>query len=178
MLIEILRAGFLESNNMLQGVYDKAKTTITVGAVILGVIIAGTRVLSGLLVENHARESMMSQATLVHDVSVSSLMGWGIVMIILSIVVSFVAMGVVRIKNPFGSKIVLTRGRLDQKKIMVWMTSLKMDTYGATCEAYAKATRSRERAFKASSVVTLTGQVFLGLGLVMTSIAAIGLFGA
>lgn len=177
MLIEILQAGFCESNNILKGVYDKAKTTITVGAVILGVIIAGTRVLSGLLVENSAGEGFMSQASPIHGVTVSSLMGWGIVMIIVSIVVSFVAMGVVRIKNPFGPNMVLTSNKMDQEKIRVWVTSLKKDACEAICEAYAKATRSRERASRASGIVTLIGQVCLGVGLSMASIAAIGLFG-
>lgn len=177
MLIKILHAGFLESNNILKGVYDKAKTTITVGAVILGVIIAGTRVLSGLLSENSAREGLMAQASLMHGVSVSLLMGWGIVMIIVSIVVSFVAMGVVRIKNPFSYQILLTGGKLDQSKIKMWKTLPRKYTYEKICVAYAKATRSRERASIVSGAVTLAGQVCLGVGLIMTSVAAISLFG-
>lgn len=177
-LIRILHTGFQESNNILKGVYDKAKTTITVGSVILGVIIAGTRVLSGLLAENSTRSEVMSQESLIHGVSVSSLMGWGIVMIIVSIVVSFVAMGVVRIKNPFGSQVLLTGDELDQNKVKMWKTSLKKDVYEATCKAYARATYSRERASMVSGAVTLAGQICLGVGLVMTSIAAIGLFGA
>lgn len=176
-LIEILHTGFEESNSILKGVYDKAKTTITVGAVILGVIIAGTRVLYGLLIENSARDDLMSQASPIHEVSVSSLMGWGIAMIVVSIVMSFVAIGVVRIKNPFGSQVLFTEDELDQSKIKLWKTLPRKHTYETICEAYARATYNRERASMVSGAVTLAGQVCLGVGLAMASMAAIGLFG-
>lgn len=130
MLLSVLRAGFQESNRVIAGFNDKAKSTITVSALVLGVIVAGTRVSLGLGGEGGAGLGLMNQLVPVAEVPVSALMGAGIVAIITSIV----AIAAVRLDSPFGTNTVLTRGMLDPTKFKMWNKIPKERIYKKMCE--------------------------------------------
>jgi len=87
-LIRSLHTGFQEANRIIEGFNGKAKSTITVSALVLGAMVAGTRVALGLAGENGAARSLMEQAVPVIGVPASTLMGAGIAAIIVSIVAS------------------------------------------------------------------------------------------
>jgi len=176
MLLSMLRTGFQESNRVIAGFNDKAKSTITVSALVLGVIAAGTRVSLGLGGEDVAGLGPMDQLVPVVGIPVSALMGAGIAAIITSIVASLVAIAAVRLDSPFGTNTVLTRGMLDPTKFKMWSKTPKERIYKKMCEEYAKATLKREKVARWSGRATLTGQISLGAGVVLAAIASAGIF--
>lgn len=178
MLIRSLHTGLHEVNRVIEGFNDKAKSTITVSALVLGAMVAGTRVSLGLTGESGAVRSLMEQTVPVVGVQVSTLMGAGIVAIIASIVASLVAIAAVRLDNPFGSSTVVTNGMLDATKIDAWSEAPKKDIYKRICKEYAGAIIRRENVARWSGKATLAGQVALGTGVVLAAVASAGLFWA
>jgi len=177
-LIRSLHTGFQEANRIIEGFNGKAKSTITVSALVLGVMVAWTRVAPGLSGENGAVHSLMGQSVPVVGVSVATLMGAGIAAIIVSIVASLVAIAAVRLDNPFGSSTIVTKGMLDMAKIDAWNEVSKKSVYRRVCTDYAKAIMSRENVARWSGRATPVGQVAPGAGVVLAAVASAGLFWA
>lgn len=175
-LIGSLHTGFQEANRIIEGFNEKAKSTITVSALVLGVMVAGTRVALGMSGEGAAARSLMEQAVPVVGIPASALMGAGIASIIVSIVASLVAIAAVRLDNPFGSSTVVTNGMLDATKIDTWNAASKKGIYRRLCKEYARAIMRRETVARWSGRATLVGQVALGAGVVLAAIASAGLF--
>lgn len=171
-----MRTGYRDAHGIVGDVVDKAKANITAGTVVLGIIIAGTRVSSGLLgdAEAHALATLLIPAFNVP--LVPTLMGMGMSAIVLSIAVSVGAIAAIKLKTPFGSQAALTRGALDHVKIKSWTTAPKKIIYEKICKAYGEATLHRERLAMRSGKATVIGQISLVVGLVLTAAASISAF--
>lgn len=178
MLIMVMQSGFQEANRIIKELNDKAKSTITVSALVLGAMVAGTRVALGLAGGGGAVRSVMEQAAPVAGIPVPTLMGAGIAAIIISIVASLVAIAAVRLSNPFSSNTIATNGMLDTAKIDMWDKASKRAIYRKICRGYANAMIRRENVAKWSGRATLVGQVALGAGVVLAAVASAGLFWA
>lgn len=178
MLIMVMHTGFQEANRIIKEFNDKAKSTITVGALVLGAIVAGTRVALGWAGDGDAALGLMEQTVPVIGIPVSALMGAGIISIIASIVASLVAIAAVRLNNPFSSSTIATNGMLDMAKMDMWDKASKGAIYRKICRGYANAMIKRESVARWGGRATLAGQVALGAGVVLAAVASAGLFWA
>jgi len=175
MLVEEMRAGYRDAHGTVRDHADKARANITAGTVVLGIIIAGTRVSSGLL--GDAGEYALA-APLIPALGVPlvpTLMALGMGAIVVSIAVSVGAIAAIRLKNPFSSNTVITRGTLDRSKIRSWGMASKKALCAKICKAYGEATLHRERLARRSGKATAIGQVSLVAGLVLTAAPALAL---
>jgi len=171
-----MRTGYRDAHGAVRDHADKAKANITAGTVVLGIIIAGTRVSSGLLGENGGRNLAEPLIPALGIPLVPTLMALGMGAIVLSIAVSVGAIAAIRLKNPFSSRAVLTRGALDQTKIRSWGMAPKKAIYEKICKAYGEATLHRERLAMRSGKAVAIGQISLVVGLVLTVAASISAF--
>ncbi len=173
-LVEEMRAGYRDAHGILRDHVDKAKANITAGTMVLGIIIAGARVSSGLL--GQAGHDL--SAPLIPSLGiplVPTLMGMGMGAIVLSIAVSVGAIAAIRLEKPFGSRTVLTEGELDHAKFKAWGRVPKEAICAKICDAYGKATLQRERQARRSGKATAIGQISLVVGPVLAAAPAFAL---
>lgn len=172
-LVEEMREGYRDVRATIRENVDKAKANITAGTVVLGIIIAGTRVSSGLLGEagEHALADSLIPAFGIP--LVPTLVGLGMGAIVLSIAVSVGAIAAIRLNTPFGPHTILTKGSLDRSKLKAWERAPKKTIYTKICKEYAEATLRGEKVARRSGKAMAIGQISLVVGLVLTAAASV-----
>jgi len=177
-LVEEMRSGYRNAHDTLKDHVDKAKANITTGTVVLGIIIAGTRVSSSLLGEADEHALMAPLVPALGAPLVPTLMGLGMGAIVFSIAVSVWAIAAIRLRTPFGSETALTSGEIDHAKLNAWGRAPKKAICAKICDAYGKATLQRERLARRSGKATAIGQISLVAGLVLTAAASVSTLAA
>ena len=161
LLVKMLWVGLQEADRAIDELTGKAKSTITTGAVVLSVIIAGTSVFAGLLDENP--EMLIASQVSIYGITVS--IAWfgffGFMFILASMCTSVCALAIVKLENPFSSKLVISGNATNEEKVEAWESILEGKIYKKIHEAYAKALRSRERIIKKVGRIALAGQIVL-----------------
>ncbi len=173
---DMLQAGTRECDESINGLIDRAKSTLGVGAIVLSVIIAGTRAFASLG-ENGPGDFITKMSEIGVTVPVPTFWIFGTALIIASMCVSLVAFNVVKLRIPFGSPLLITNNKIDPQKFDVWNKVSKDYIHKRKCESYATTLQNRERILAILGKLTFIAQTMLIFGLVISSVVILIILG-
>lgn len=169
----MMQAGLQEYDWAISEIVERAKSALGACAIVLSVLIAGVAGFAWILNSGDA-SIVMAHLRASHAIVPVALLGSaGFIALIWSAHFLVAALGVVGVRSPFSSSLIMSNGSVDRTRVHVWASADETAAYESACNAYAVALKNREGAIDHISPKTLLGQRLLLVGLGLTASATI-----
>ena len=172
-LVMMMQAGLQEYDWAISEIVERAKSALGSCSIVLSVLIAGIAGFAWILNSGDAA-SVMGHLRASHAIVPVALLGSaGFIALIWSAHFLVAALGMVGVRNPFGSNLIMDNGSIDVGLVHVWASTDKTAAYESACNAYAVALKNRESAIDHIVPKALLGQRLLLVGLGLTASATV-----
>lgn len=169
----MMQAGLQEYDWAISEIVERAKSALGACAIVLSVLIAGIGGFAWILNSGDA-SVVMGHLRASHAIVPIVLLGSaGFIALIWSAHFLVASLGMVGVRSPFSSDIVMTNGVKNEGLVHVWASADEMVAYENACNAYAVALKNRESAIDHIVPKAVLGQRLLLVGLVLTASATV-----